>query len=118
LIDIAKIVRSKNAGPYEITMDVIFDDPAVYQTVKTSRILGPEVISKLYAVPVEEIVWCGFFDVALAFKATIPRTRGGKGICSGGYMENDVHGSQQYVPLMDLELSDDLIRDLGALKGS
>ena len=118
LIDIAKIVRSKNAGPYEITMDVVFDDPTVYHIVKNSGLLGPDLISNLYAVPPEEIVWCGFFDVALAFKATIPRTRGGKYFCSGGYMENDIHGSQQYVPLMELELSDGLIQDLEALKGS
>ncbi|TAQ84352.1 hypothetical protein B7494_g7319 [Chlorociboria aeruginascens] len=116
LIDIAKVVRSKNAGPYEITLDVMFDDPKVYQVVKNSGLLGSDVISRLYAVAPENIIWCGFFDVAMAFKATIPRTRAGKGVCSGGFMENDVHGSQQYVPLMELELSDGLIQDLGALK--
>ena len=111
LIDIAKVVRSKNAGPYEITLDVMFDDNAVYQTVKQSGLLSGEIIAKLYNIPVEAIVWCGFFDVALAFKATIPRQRGGKGACSGGFLESDVHGSQQYVPLMELELSPKLIQD-------
>ncbi|OJI99245.1 hypothetical protein ASPVEDRAFT_507508 [Aspergillus versicolor CBS 583.65] len=36
--DIASVVRSKNAGPYEITLDVIFDDPAVYQRIKEARL--------------------------------------------------------------------------------
>ncbi|KAE9376217.1 hypothetical protein N431DRAFT_333674 [Stipitochalara longipes BDJ] len=116
LIDIAKIIRSKNAGPYELTLDIMFDDPKVYNAVKRSAVLSPAVISRLYAVAEEEIVWCGFFDVAMAFKATIPRTRGGKAICSGGYMESDVHGSQQYVPLMELELPRNLVEEIQLLR--
>ncbi|KAN0112183.1 protein of unknown function (DUF4387) domain containing protein [Hyaloscypha variabilis] len=116
LIDIAKIIRSKNAGPYELTFDVMFDDSKVYEAVKRSAVLSPAVISHLYTVAEEDIIWCGFFDVAMAFKATIPRTRGGRAVCSGGYMESDVHGSQQYVPLMQLELPQSLVEELQLLK--
>ena len=31
LRDIAKVVRSKNAGPFEITLDIVFKDPAKVQ---------------------------------------------------------------------------------------
>lgn len=112
LIDIAKVIRSKNAGPYELTMDVIFDSPAIYNLVKESAVLTPSVIASLYSISELEVIYCDFFDAALAFKATIPRKRNGKGVASGGYMENDVHGSQQYVRLMHLPLSGDLIAKL------
>ena len=70
------------------------------------------MISRLYDIPEQDIAWCGYFDVALAFKATIPRTRGGKAACSGGFMEDDVHGSQQHVPLMELQLQDSLVKHI------
>lgn len=102
--DIASVVRSKNAGPYEITLDVIFDDPAVYRRVKEAGLLTPQRIADLYGIAVSDIVWSGFFDPALAFKATIPRRRGSKLQPSGGFMENDVHGSQNHLPLLTLSL--------------
>jgi hypothetical protein len=48
----------------------MFDSPSIYHTIKTSGLLIPAVISKLYAVKEDEIIYCGFFDQALAFKAT------------------------------------------------
>ena len=100
----ARYLRSKNAGPYEITFDVVFENAGVYNRVKASGRLSPEVIAQLFSLDVSDIVFCGFFDQALAFKATIPRMRDGKPTPSGGYMENDVHGSQLYLPLMGLKL--------------
>ncbi|MEK7051759.1 DUF4387 domain-containing protein, partial [Mycobacterium ulcerans] len=90
--------------PYEITLDVIFDDPAVYRRIKEGRLLTPERIAAIYGITVADIVWSGFFDPALAFKATIPRRRDGKLQSSGGFMENDVHGSQNHLPLLNLSL--------------
>jgi hypothetical protein len=118
LRDIAKVIRSKNAGPYELTYDVMFDDMELYQAVKESGLLSAEVMASLFERSIDDIEWCGFFDQALAFKATLPRRRGGKLACSGGFMENDVHGSQQYVPLMGLELSEGLIQKIEAIWSS
>lgn len=111
---LAQVIRSKNSGPYEITLDIMFSDPLIYNQIKNSNILTAEKIASLYNIPVEDIVWCGFFDPALAFKATIPRrarfnSNGSQGpsslvVPSGGPWENDVHGSQKYLPLMRLEI--------------
>lgn len=106
--DIAPVVRSKNAGPYEITVDILFSSPAIFSLVRDSKILTPETVAALYDMPVAELIWCGFFEQALAFKATFPRKRNGKLAASGGFMENDMHGSQQYMNLMELDLGDDL----------
>lgn len=103
--DIASVIRSKNAGPFEITLDIMFDNPGIYDRVKRSGVLTPQRIAELYGLAVEDIVWCGFFDPAFAFKATIPRRRGGNSVPSGGFLENDMHGSQNYLPLMNLEIT-------------
>lgn len=115
LRDIANIIRSKNAGPYEITVDILFDSQAIYELVKSSNLLTMESIAKLYKISQQQIVWCGFFDCALAFKVTFPRMRKGKSVATGGFMENDVHGSQMHVELLDLELSEDLVSKIERL---
>ncbi|TPX15866.1 uncharacterized protein E0L32_000200 [Thyridium curvatum] len=102
--DAARIIRSKNSGPFEITLDALFDSKTVYEQVKSSGALKSEVIAQLYELKVEDIVWSGFFDQALAYKVTIPRRRDGKPSSSGSFMENDVQGSQQYKPLMNIEI--------------
>lgn len=113
--DAAKLLRSKNAGPYEITFDVMFDRPEVYAAIKRSGILTPDVVAQLYELRPDEMIWSGFFDIALAYKATIPRKRNGKAVASGGYMEDDVHGSQMYLPLMNLKLPEALRGELALI---
>ncbi|KFY76155.1 hypothetical protein V499_04085 [Pseudogymnoascus sp. VKM F-103] len=109
LYDIAPVIRSKNAGPYDITLDVLFSHRSIYDLVKSSDLLTPAVIGGLYHLKEEEIIYCGFYDQAMAWKATVPRKGLRHGIyrrvASGSYMEADVHGSQQYVGLMQLELT-------------
>ena len=39
LRDIAQICKSKNAGPFMLTIDVLFEDPAVYAAVKATGAL-------------------------------------------------------------------------------
>ncbi|KAI1137608.1 hypothetical protein F5Y05DRAFT_404776 [Hypoxylon sp. FL0543] len=110
--DLAKVVRSKNAGPYEITFDLIFESRDTYLKVKESGMLSPKTIAAAYNLSESDIVWCGFFDPAQAFKATIPRIRAGKRTAGGSFMENDVHGSQQHLALVNLKLSEELVAAL------
>ena len=93
--DIATVVRSKNAGPYELTMDVMFDDEELYQKVKKTGVLCHEMVKRLYQITDDEVIACLFWDQARAFKATIKRPTS-----SGSFGETDVHGSQQHVPLL------------------
>jgi hypothetical protein len=67
-------------------------------------------MARLFNIPEDDIIWNGFFDQALAYKVTIPRLRKGKPTASGGYMENDVHASQQYIGLMNLALLEELVQ--------
>ena len=115
LMDIAPIIRSKNSGPYNITLDVMFSDESVYTLVKHSKLLNTATIARLYNLEEKEVSYCGFYDQAMAFKATIPRIRNGNLVPSGGFMETDVHGSQQYVGLLELQLSEDIREGISKL---
>ncbi|KAL1608232.1 hypothetical protein SLS60_003171 [Paraconiothyrium brasiliense] len=104
--DVARVLRSKNAGPYEITFDVMFATGSIFQLVKSSGFLHAAVIAKLNGIREDEVIWSGFFDQALAYKATIPRLCKGKPTPNGGFMESDVHGSQKYIGLLKMPLPD------------
>lgn len=92
--DIASVIRSKNAGPYELTFDIMFSDHDVYQKVKSAGVLKKEIFSQLYNLKPDRVVTSMYWDAAMAYKATIIRPA-----VSGGYGETDTHGSQQHVPL-------------------
>jgi hypothetical protein len=97
--DVASVVRTKNAGPYELTMDVMFPDEAIFQEVKKSGVLCLETIRKLYSVSEDDVLACMFWDQARSFKATIKRPN-----VSGQFGDIDMHGSQQHAPLLYITL--------------
>jgi hypothetical protein len=99
LTDLARVVRSKNAGPFELTFDVMFDDPDAYRLVRHAGVLTRAAVSRMYQVPDEEIVYCDFFEPALAFKATIVRHGN-----QGGVGERDTFGAQQHAPFLELRV--------------
>ena len=99
LSELAKVIRSKNAGPFELTFDVMFDDPETYALVRDSGVLGGELMQRLYRVDADEILSTHFFDAALSFKATIARK-----VSSGTVGDTDVFGAQQHAPLLDVEI--------------
>ena len=97
LSELAKTVRSKNAGVDLITFDIIFNDRATYERVKRSRILTRESVCALYRLPPERIADFVEFDPANAIKFTIYRLRP-----SGSPGDPDIFGAQQYAPLLDI----------------
>ena len=98
LADIAALIRSKNAGPFTLTFDIMFSDQASYDRVKNSGALTQASFAKLYGCPEEKVL---FFecDNALAFKFSIPRP-----LTQGEPGDGDMHGGQQFVPLMNVEI--------------
>ncbi|KAK1964877.1 hypothetical protein LY78DRAFT_738806 [Colletotrichum sublineola] len=109
LSDISRVLRSKNAGPYEITMDVMFESRSVFDAVKASSLLSAEHVAAALGIGLDDIIWSGFFAPALAFKVTIPRFRGGKKASAGSFMESDIHGSQQHLGLSTMKLPPGLL---------
>jgi hypothetical protein len=99
LFDAAAVLRSKNSGPFEITVDALFTDPAIYYKIKHSGLITKERVSELYNIAQESIMHIVFYDQALGFKITFARK-----ISSGTFLDRDVYGAQQHAPLMEMEV--------------
>lgn len=98
----AKVIRSKNSGPFELTLDIMFDDARVYQRVKQADLLTNEVIRRLYHVSDEDIITNMYFDPALAWKCTLKRPW-----AQGSVGERDTLGTQQHAPLLSIKVPAD-----------
>jgi len=98
LVDLASILRSKNAGPLNITFDIIFSDKETFNRVKNSKVINRKLISKLYKVAEEDILILEF-GVVNAIKITIPRK-----CISGDIKDTDIYGCQQHGPLLTIKI--------------
>jgi hypothetical protein len=96
--DIAQVCKSKNAGPFELTIDVVFADRAMFDRVRDTNVLGPELFAKLYSVAAKDVLFTPY-PAGNAFKATLPRL-----VSSGDVGDTDVYGAQQHAPLLDVEI--------------
>lgn len=97
--DITNVVRSKNSGPYELTMDLIFSDAETYKKVCDSNQINEDLICDLYKIKKDDIINIINFLPANAIKITIKRP-----MCSGNIGETDVYGAQQHAPLFGIVL--------------
>lgn len=98
LWEVTKLIRSKNAGPFELTFDVIFRDCTSYEKVRDAGIINRDWFARTYRLQ-PEVVAIIHYDAASAIKITIPRPA-----ISGDTNDSDVYGGQQYGPLVDLEV--------------
>jgi hypothetical protein len=99
LYDLAKTLRSKNAGPLQVTFDVMFATQALFDRVLASRAISCERISHLYAVPESEVRIIPY-AAALAIKITIPRN-----VISGDPGDQDIYGCQQHLALGSIDIT-------------
>lgn len=97
LCDLAHVLRSKNSGPYAITLDILFDNDEAYHRVLKSGAITPQSIALIYGIPLSHITHFAAFDAALGIKITFLRA-----ISSGTAGDRDVYGAQQHAPLMEV----------------
>lgn len=98
LYDIAEVIRSKNAGPFTLTLDLIFKNNEDFEQVLNAPTLNTKNIAEIYKVKNYEVKIHPFKAIK-AIKISMPRT-----ISSGAPGDNDVYGSQQHLPLANLEI--------------
>ncbi len=96
--ELAKLIRSKNAGPFHLTFDVMFDEEAVYRRVVDANVLTKEAFCRIYNLE-EEKVLLVCHDAARAIKISIPRP-----VSSCDLEDGDCYGGQQFGPLVNLEI--------------
>jgi hypothetical protein len=99
LTDYAKVIRSKNSGPFELTFDVMFDREEPYEIVKRSGAIHHDAMAQAFSIPRDHVLVCTAFDAARAFKITIKRP-----VSSGDLQDRDVYGCQQHLPLTRLRI--------------
>ncbi|MBO4512898.1 MAG: DUF4387 domain-containing protein [Victivallales bacterium] len=98
LYDEAFVCRSKNAGPFQVTIDLMFSTIDSYNKVMSSPNFTAENIGKLYHIAPEQVA-IKPFERILTVKVVLPRKHG-----SGSPLDTDVYGSQQHFPLGNLEI--------------
>jgi hypothetical protein len=96
--DIAKVCKSKNAGPFDLTIDLVFDDDATFERVRATGVLGPALFARLYNVAEADVLFTPY-PAGRAFKATLPRL-----VPAGEIGDTDVYGAQQHAPLLDVDI--------------
>lgn len=98
LVDVAKVIRSKNAGPLQTTVDLMFTTPQAYQCARASAALTQAAVAARYGVPANTVKVIPY-ETALAIKIVLERPQP-----AGQPGDRDVYGAQQHYPLLDIEL--------------
>ncbi|HEX5495465.1 MAG TPA: DUF4387 domain-containing protein [Mycobacteriales bacterium] len=95
---ITDLIRSKNAGPFLLTIDLMFREERHYSWARRGRLSEPSFYAELYGVdPADVSVFPQ--DVARALKISMPRP-----VPSGSTADRDVYGGQFHSPLVMLEV--------------
>ncbi len=94
--DFIALIRSKNAGPFWMTIDVMMKDEESYQKVKNSGVINAQLIARLYNKSLDEVIVVEH-DSAHTIKVSVPRA-----FSAGSPEDSDSHAAQQYAPLLDL----------------
>jgi hypothetical protein len=96
--DVCHHVRSKNAGPYWVTIDLFFAGEENFRQYAESPALGGALFERLFGADpklVKRFAIPSLHTVKLSYARTSPQ---------GGMVERDMHCGQQYVRLLDVEL--------------
>ena len=96
--ELASQIRSKNAGPFWITLDVFFADESGYRLVTRSGALSPQAIADLYQVDPAVVKYFELPGI-VAVKISFPRP-----VTAGSFHDRDLHAGQQHVPLAGLRI--------------
>jgi hypothetical protein len=100
LHELASVVRSKNAGPFLVTIDLFFSERGSFDRVRASGVLEPASVARLYGVPVEDVVGSFWEPAALGAKVTMRKRPSVNDLgCS------DLFGSHQHVPIAYAEIA-------------
>jgi hypothetical protein len=91
-------VRSKNAGPFTVSVDLFFRDQSGFDEVVEGDILNVDVVAALYGVQPKDVLIVKF-PAALAIKVSIPRL-----VSGGAPGDRDVAGGQQYAPILSVRI--------------
>lgn len=99
LYRLACVIRSKNAKPYRLTLDILFDQRELFDYVRKTDALTKETIAHAYGLTSEAVLSHYVFEPGMAFKFTLRRRK-----VQGEIGDSDIYGAQQHAPLMNIEI--------------
>ncbi|MBB4138164.1 DUF4387 domain-containing protein [Gordonia humi] len=99
LRQVATKIRSKNAGPFWITIDLFFSTDEAYATTVRSGAITRQLVADLYGVDHSHIKLFELPDIR-AIKVSYPRVTS-----QGSIHDRDIHAAQQYIPLLDIAIT-------------
>jgi len=95
---LAGVIRSKNAGPTQLTIDIFFHDAPAYARAAAGAALSESAVAALYRLDTAQVQRYLLPGIQ-AMKFTLPRR-----ICAGNPGDGDVYGAQQHAPLLGVLL--------------
>lgn len=98
ITQVASYVRSKNAGPFWITIDIFCDTTEAFLAISESKKLNRKAIADIYGVA-ENNVKFFYLPELKTIKISIPRETP-----QGSKYERDMHSGQQYVKILDFAI--------------
>jgi hypothetical protein len=93
-----RLIRSKDAGPFMLTIDLFFANAAVHEAFRSSGVLAESVIAQLYGITPDEVDSYDMAEIS-AMKLSFPRA--GRLVPSGDFGDTDITGGQQYAVLIE-----------------
>jgi hypothetical protein len=99
LHELASVVRTKNAGPFLVTIDIFFAEREAFDRVRASGLLEPASVANLYGREVEDVVGVFWEPVPLGVKVTIRKRPSVNSLFC-----DDLFGSHQHVPIAYAEI--------------
>jgi Domain of unknown function (DUF4387) len=94
--ELALEVRSKNAGPFWVTLEAFMPDDAAFRMAE--RLITADTVARLYRVSAEQVQLFALPQLQVV-KASFPRP-----VSQGSLHDRDMHAGQQHVPLADIPL--------------
>ena len=95
---VADLIRSKNAGPFWMTLDIFCGTDADYEAVAAPGTIEPRNIADLYGVAPDDIRIFHLPNLR-AIKVSFPRP-----VTQGSFTDRDIHAGQQHTPLTRLTI--------------
>ncbi len=99
MVELAKVIRTKNSGPFILTIDIIFKEKEVYEKLKNMDYFSKNFWANLYGLKGSDVISVIYFDPVCAVKANIKRK-----VPSGSPGDSDVYGAQQHAPLLEVKI--------------
>lgn len=99
LYDAAAVIRSKNAGPFAVTIDLFFEDSETFEQARRSRLLTPPGVAEAYGVAEDTVKGVWWDERIRAAKVSLDRwSSSSDPFCA------DLFGAHLHTPLADGEL--------------